>query len=198
MEKKMAKERKEEEKREGGAYEKTLLYLYPHLDKMSAALDTSLRTQAVLSYRRRESAEALVERLLLSDFQSAFLLQTKAELDGLLGAFPQEDRFVLEYRYFRRKRYMRVYEREAFRMSLRTFYRRQHRVLQKFSAALHRRGMDEKWFLDNFSQMDWAMRVYEKVRAGRDSYLLGKYKNSPFFRTDKNTEKEEEEASMPV
>lgn len=180
-----------------GAYEKTLLYLYPHLETMSAALDVSLQTQALLSYRKREGAEALVERLLTADFQSRFLLGVQETLDELFGEFSREDMFVLEYRYFRRKRVMRSYEAEPVKMSLRTFYRRQHRVLQKFSAALRRRGMDEKWFLENFSDMDWAMRVYKKVCAGHDSYIMGKYRNSPLFRRETKEAKEEQNACMP-
>lgn len=181
-----------------GAYEKTLLYLYPHLDKMSAALDTSLRTQAVLSYRKREGAEALVERLLLADFQSRFLLSTREALDEILREFTREELFVIEYRYFRRKKFMRAYESDPVKMSLRTFYRCQHRVLQKFSAALRRREMDEKWFLEHFSRMDWAMRVYAKVCAGHDSYIMGKYKQSPLFQRKKNELNDEENAAMSV
>ena len=190
--------RAEENEKRAGAYEKTLLYLYPHLDGMSAALDTSLRTQAILSYRKQEGAEALVERLLLADFQSRFLCAAREALDELFKEFSREEMFMLEYRYFRRKRVMRAYEDMPVRMSLRTFYRRQRRVLQKFSAALRQRGMDEGWFLENFSSMDWAMRVYAKVCAGSDSYIMGKYKDSPLFRKKKEVPNGEKEQGMPA
>lgn len=184
-----------EENGEKGAYEKTLLYLYPHMEKMSEALDTSLRTQALLSYRRRESAEALVERLLQSDFQSSFLLRTRERLEDIFSGFTREEMFVLEYRYFRRRKFLREYEEAPVEMSVRTFYRRQHSILKKFSAALKLRGMDEKWFAENFSEMDWAMKVYKKVCAGRDSYLLGRHKENPLCCIKKSGEGKEKAAA---
>lgn len=165
-----------------GAYEKTLLYLYPHMKKMSEALKNVIETQARLSYRTRENAEALVDRLLNYGWQARFLTDTANEIELLLELFSGEERFILEYRYFRRKKALKRYEGERLEMSLRTFYRRQHGVLKKFSSLLLQKGMDEKWFFENFSGMDWAMTVYKKVCAGKDSFILGKFKNSPFFR----------------
>ena len=177
----MRKKNFETGKERAGAYQKTVLYIYPHIKKMAAALSTSLQTQAVLSYRAKESAEKVVERLLIYDFQQRFLLQTAERIARILKEFTAEELFLLEYRYFRRKKILRAYEEHPFLMSLRTFYRRQNAVLKKFSAVLRREGMDEKWFADNFTDMDWVMTVYKKVLDGKDSYILGKYKNSPFF-----------------
>lgn len=185
------------EKNKERVYEKTLLYVYPHMKKMSESLSTVINTQARLSYRSTESAEALVERLLDYEFQSRFLLRTAREIELLLrDEFTFDELFVLEYRYFRRKRKLREYENKPFKMSLRTFYRRQHSVLKKFSSVLKRRGMDEKWFEENFFGMDWVMTVYKKVCAGKDSFLLGKFKNSSFFK--KVSPSEEDTNKLPM
>lgn len=172
----MEREEKEREREQEEAYCKTVLYLYPHLSRMAEATKKSVYTQAVLSYRYAGGTEELAERLIELRRQSRTLSETEKEVSEIVSGFSKTEQFVLEYRYFRRKDRLRRFGESPLPFSLRTFYRRQHSVLARFCGEMRRRGLDGKWFEENFSSMDWAMTVYKKVLAGKDACLLGKRK----------------------
>ena len=163
-------------------YEKTLLYLYPYIEKMSEAIGRSTEVKAALSYRV-EDTEWVVEELLKQIVWREVLGDVKRELREVLKSFSEEEAFLLEYKFFRRRKKLRDYGAEPpMRLSERTFYRRQKEVLRKFSALLAFRGLNEGWFSENLLPMDWVEAVYREVAAGKDARVAGKRLRKPFPR----------------
>ena len=87
----------------------------------------------------------------------------------------EEELFLLEYKYFRRRRVLR--ERFAAcrpDWSERTYYRRQNAVLRKFAAALAAQGWPERAYFSAFSSFPPFSRVYDAISAGREGAVVGK------------------------
>lgn len=162
-------------------YEKTLLYLYPYIERMSEAIGRSTEVKAALSYRA-EDTERVVKELLTRIVQREVLGDAKRELKEILREFKGEEAYLLEYKFFRRKKKLRAYgEGVLSRLSERTIYRRQKEILKKFSALLAFRGLNEGWFSENLLPMDWVEAVYRKVAAGSDVRVAGKHRSCPFL-----------------
>lgn len=162
------------------AYEKTLLYVYPHLKKMATIIQKNICNAAIASYFSQEAVEIYVQRLLCCERQSYFLLHIKRELSLILKDFSLRELYVLEQRYFRRKKFLREYKNNHLfkNFPMRSFYRYQHTVLKKFEKALRLRNMDEQWFKDNFSDIDCVMTVYKKVLLKDTRELIFKKKSN--------------------
>lgn len=171
-----------EKRADGYVYQKTLLYIYPYMGRMAEAIGRAADVKAALSYRIEDTRQA-VEDVLAGIWQRGILLELKREMREMLKEFSPEEGFLLEYKFFRRKGRLLNCPEEIWReTSERTVYRRQKRILKKFSAILARRGLDERWFCENMICMDWVEAVYRKVEAGKDVRVAGKHKRSPFGR----------------
>ena len=155
------------ERMEEIVYAKTLLYLYPHLSKIAQAMEESMCVQARLSYRTSVGVEKLAERLLDEGEKITLLLRCERNIGLILEKFTQEELFVLECGFFRRKRYLQAHIGRVSIGSCRTFFRRQNRVTEKFLGELKMRKMDKPWFEKNFLSIDWVRNVYKKVMHGR-------------------------------
>lgn len=177
-------------------YEKTLLYAYPYLGRMSEAIGRETEVKAALSYRR-ENTERVVEELLDGIFQREILQEIGRKIGEILKEFSKEERYLLEYKFFRRKRKLIAYGEDVLsQLSERTIYRRQKEILKKFSALSAIRGINERWFSENLLPMDWMEAIYRRVEAGDDFRVAGKHKSRPFLRrrresgTESGTESE--------
>ena len=89
----------------------------------------------------------------------------KERLQEVLKKLHREELYLLEYKYFRRKKMLEEFSDVQFAFSERTYYRRQKRLEEKLNSLFLFAGMDEQWFTDVFSEVPLMMGLLEKVRA---------------------------------
>lgn len=147
-------------------YQKVLLYAYPKLGRMAEDIGQIVQAKARASVMGRETALACAEKLIRYNFLCGQLLFLKGEIEGMLSVFSREERFLLEYKYFRRKKELATYSDLQLACSERTYFRRQQRLARAVNAELVRRGLNEEWFFEAFSGVSFFMSALESVRKG--------------------------------
>ena len=145
-------------------YQKVLLYAYPKLGRVAEDIGQIVEAKARASVMGRESALACAEKLIGYNFLRGQLLFLKDALDGLLANLTREERFLLEYKYFRRKKELAAYADLRLSCSERTYFRRQQRLARTVNAELVRRGLTEEWFFEAFSGVSFFMSALDSVR----------------------------------
>ena len=145
-------------------YQKVLLYAYPKLGRIAEEIGQIVRAKACASVMGRETALACAENLIGYNFLREQLLFLKDELDGLLANLTREEQFLLEYKYFRRKKELAAFADVRLSCSERTYFRRQQRLARAVNAELVRRGLTEEWFFEAFSGVSFFMSALESVR----------------------------------
>ena len=152
---------------------KTVLYVYPMLKKLAEASLVAANNKAVLSYRSRNDAmqdlEAVAEEILLAER----LDELKTLLDHLLSRLNREELFLLEYRYFRRRKVL-MQMGETVSCSERNYFRKQGKLLKKVSAYLMMRGINEEYFLSAFRHSTCLMRVYKAIASGAEKQICAR------------------------
>ena len=155
-------------------YQKVLLYAYPKLGRVAEDIGQLVQAKARASVIGREPALACAEKLIGYNFLREQLLFVKDELEALLGCLSREERFLLEYKYFRRKRELAAYADLRLSYSERTYFRRQQRLARTVNAELVRRGLTEEWFFEAFSGVPFFMAALEGVREGGEGRMVDK------------------------
>ena len=157
---------------------KALLYVYPMMKNLAEASRVGARNKALLSYRSKLGAmrdlEAVAEELLLAER----LEELSDLLDGLLKRLSREELFLLEYRYFRRKKVLKEFGEEL-ACSERSYFRKQGRLLRKITAHLLARGITEKYFYAAFKHSVCLMKVYGAVVNGGELKICARRNKRP-------------------
>lgn len=120
-------------------YVKVLLYGYPKLVALAEAVSASVEIQAALSFKSKTGAAETAERIADDIFVCKNLEGVKTALDEVCAALSDEERFFLEYKYFRRRKELQKYGACA-ACSERSYFRRQNTLLKKVAALLAGRG----------------------------------------------------------
>lgn len=152
-------------------YQKTMLFLYPRLERFAEDIGQYARAKAIASSLGREDTEATVLALIDCAHAQQCCGQLKALLDGVLGELTAEERLLLEYKYFRRRTKAGGV---PLGFSPRTYYRRQLRLEGRLNAKFLQRGMDEGWFLRTFGDIPAVRQVLGHVRERRERALVDK------------------------
>lgn len=145
-------------------YVKAVLYIYPKLAAIAEDYGEHIRNRALGSYRRtaEREAEYLAEEIL----RKGAIENLKEKVDGILKKLSGEERFLLEMRYFgRRKQVSAVGLRPR---SERSYYRRQEKLLGKMAALFAAAGLTEEAFFREYGGFAWMMSVCRRVGAGRE------------------------------
>ena len=154
-------------------YVKTLLYVYPKMEAMEEAISVSVENKAALSFKDGLSALGSAERIVEEMAAGARLARVRGMLERALLCMTERERFLLEYKYFRRRKEL-AEGGCTFACSERTYYRNQQRALQKFARVLNASGYGEREFLADFSGFKPYRRVYDALKGGRESAILRK------------------------
>ena len=156
-------------------YVKVLLYAYPKLDALREAVECGVEVKAVLSFRARQDATAVLERIAEEIVIAKKLSLLKRKLDEVLSHCSEREMFLLEYKYFRRKDVLREkfagYEPNC---SERNYFRLQNALLTKIAALLLSVGMTERRFFREFRRYAPFMRVFRAIREGRERAVVFK------------------------
>lgn len=156
-------------------YVKVLLYAYPKLDALADAIESGTEVKALLSFRGRGDAIGIAEKIAEEIVTAKKLSLLKRELDDVLTVCNEREMFLLEYKYFRRKAYLKgKFAGFAPKYSERNYFRKQNALLSKIAARLLQFGWSEERFLSEFQANKPFMRVFRAVREGRERAVVFK------------------------
>ncbi len=157
-------------------YVKLLLYAYPKLGMLAEAEQSSAEIKAALSYRAHcdafTTAVQVADRVLMAER----LRMLRETLKEIISEFTEEERFLFEYKYVRRKseRAGGEAEKHPIGCSIRTYFRLQQNLLAKVAAMLMRRGYTRKRLSEEFGTYSPFRRVYRALKEGREQAVIGK------------------------
>ena len=171
-------------------YIKAVLYIYPRLEKIEKDYGEHIGNKAILSYDYRAATEALTEYIAGEIIRKNLIEDLKRRVDRALERLSAEEKFLLELRYFGRKKQLAEYRKQdRYRnmCSERNYYRKQSRVLGKISSLLKLGGLTEEYFLREYSCFDWLTSVCRSIDEGKEGAAVAREKE--FFRilTGENT-----------
>ena len=149
-------------------YVKTYLYAYPKLEALADAVAGGAEVKALLSFRDGGDALSLALKIAEEIATAKKLVLLKCELDELVSRCSDEEKFLLEYKYFRRKSELKAYGTEPLKCSERSYFRMQNALLSKMSALLVSKGRTEKEFFREFGSFAPFLRVYRAIQSGRE------------------------------
>ena len=146
-------------------FEKVLLYSFPHLKNIIGDMDKLVCQKAYSSFSNNVSCLDLSEKIIKIIDRKDRLIDLKMKLDEIFKGFTQEEMLLLEQKYFKRKIYIKkLTEKISIKYSLRTYFRKQNRLLEKLSKSLRNTGMSESWFLDKYGDIDWFNCLYTRLK----------------------------------
>lgn len=147
-------------------YQKVLLYVYPRIERIVRDIDGMVRAQAY-AVSGTESGERVAERIAEYICVKGSFLYLKERLEEMLSRLNKEELYMLEYKYFRRRKKLKgEFCGYALDYNERTYFRRQARLSDKLNASLLREGMNEAWFSEHFSDVGFMMTALENVKNG--------------------------------
>lgn len=153
---------------------KVILYAYPHLGALAEASQVAAENKARLSFRARMDTLREMELVANELAVRVHLLRLERAVEEFVCTCSREERFLLEYRYFRRKKELVSYGEFAVPWSERTYYRRQSALLKKAAAFFSANGWSEEEFLDVFSDYQPFMRLRRSILSGRESAVVAR------------------------
>ena len=156
-------------------YIKVLLYAYPQLPAIAEAIETGVETKAMLSYRSHGDTLTLMEKLADDVLLAERLRILYAKLSIIIAELTDEEAYLLEYKYFRRREQLNGrFAGMTLDCSERTFYRRQTKLLGRVVSKMLARGMTEEWFERDFSEFDFFVKIKRAIKGGRERAVVAK------------------------
>ena len=145
-------------------YVRVLLYAYPKLEALGRAIQESVERKAALSFRSRRDAYALAEQIAVDVIAVKKLQLLKAAMDDALKECGEEELYLLEYKYFRRKAELTGrFAGKRFYGSVRSYFRTQQALFVKIKALLFRRGYTAAKYEEEFGSFLPFRKLYEKL-----------------------------------
>ena len=151
-------------------YVKAVLYVYPRLEKIEKDYEEHIKNKAFLSYDYRSATEVLTEYIAGEIIRKNLIGDLKGRVERALEKLSTEEKFLLELRYFGRKKALAEYCEKCVRKSMgseRNYYRRQNRTLGKISALLKLGGLTEEYFLREYACFGWLTSVCRYIDEGK-------------------------------
>lgn len=156
-------------------YVKVYLYAYPKLGALADAVSDGAEVKALLSFRSQEDALALAERIAGEIACAGRLRMLKQDLDGALAGCSEREKYLLEYKYFRRKSELAgKFRGVVLDCSERSYFRMQNAVLGKVASLLLAKGRNFENFLFEFSDFRPFMRVFKALSEGQERKIVFK------------------------
>lgn len=175
-----------EPKREEGKLEnylKAALYVYPRLERIERDWEEHIKNKAFMSYDYRVTTEKLSVYLAEEILRKEKIEKLRNTIDEALERLTEEERFLLELRYFRRKGRLKQFCQKVDLKEIgseRAYFRKQAKLQNKLEGILKCRGFTEEKFRKEYGEFEWLMSVCrfieqgkEKNAAGRERSLVG-------------------------
>ncbi len=166
-------------------YLKVMLYAYPRLLGFAEASGVAVENKAALSFLQKGDTLSVAEQIVWEMEFSRLLTELFEEMGVLLAEFSAEERLLLEYKYFRRKKVLKELLKGGWTCSKRNYFRKQNALLRKVAELFTLRGWTEAWFMENFSRSSHFMRALKRVSEGKDRAIKRtSQKSSSSFRVE--------------
>ena len=158
-------------------YVKLLLYAYPKLGMLEESSRSSAEIKAALSFRTQCDAYTAAVKV-ADEVLMAERLRALAEAIGeIVEECTEGERFLLEYRYFRRKGELGSFAGKCpVRCTKRTYFRLQEYLLSKMAAKLAARGYTRERVIEEFGEYPPFRRVYRALKEGKERAVVLKRK----------------------
>lgn len=154
-------------------YVKVVLYAYPHLAALAEAVGVGAENKAFLSFRGGCDTLSLAERIAEELALKNRILRLKDAIDGVLEGCGEEEMFLLEYKYFRRKAALSGrFAQMCVSCSERNYFRRQNALLRKIAAGIGMRGWTEEMYIASFGKFAPFRRALRALEKGREKSLI--------------------------
>ena len=157
----------------GFEYVKVILYAFPKLEMLSEAISSGVEVKAALSFRAKCGALETAEKIAEEMAKRARLDRLRADTEEVLKVLSDEERFLLEYKYFRRRRVLAERYPKRYCRSEREYFRRQNAGLKKIGFLIAARGWTEEEFFRAFGRYAPFLRAYRAVSEGREQSVAG-------------------------
>lgn len=158
----------------GFEYVKVILYAFPKMKMLSEAISAGVEVKAALSFRSKCGALEAAEKIAEEIARSARLDRLYADTEAAAETLSEEERFLLEYKYFRRKSVLAERFGKFMALSERVYFRRQNALLPKVARLLAARGWTEEEFFRAFGSYPPFMRALRAVKEGREQTVSGR------------------------
>ncbi len=139
-------------------YQKTILTCYNSLSSMIEQIENVIKKRARNSFYDFQSAEIIANKILALCNVRFDLIDLKEKTENCLGKLNEEDRTLIEYKYFQI-----IPDDENFDHTSRNYFRKQIRALNRFSKILLSQGITEEWFIDKYMKISFISSLYNKV-----------------------------------
>ena len=154
-------------------YVKAILYVYPAMGALAEAARGAAENKALLSYRSRFNAMHDLEEVAEEIFLAERLDSLKITTENLLADLNSEELFLLEYRYFRRKKFLAKFGGSVL-CSERSYFRKQEKLLRKIASQFSLNGIKEEYFLKAYKNSVCLMRVYRAIVNGGEQRICAR------------------------
>lgn len=144
---------------------KTIFYSYPMIDNVVMGIDKLVLYKALTSYCDCSKTMQQIDKILLLQNQADRLKNLQNILNNFVNSLPDEQVKLIEYKYFRKQM------EEDFDYTSRQYFRKQKKLTEKILRFVERNNMDEKWFLENFSDIDFLNKTYLKIKQDEKNNL---------------------------
>ena len=139
-------------------YGKTMLTCFNNIDSINKQIENLIIKKARASFLGNNSAFAVSQELIDLGEIRFDLMELKEVTKTALLKLKEEDRVLLEYKYFKI-----LPNDENFDHTSRNYFRKQIRAIGRFHKVLEDLGYDEMWFIDNYLKIPFIKGAYHKT-----------------------------------
>lgn len=150
---------------------KVILYAYPKMGELEEAVSAAVFNKAALSYKDpRSTGETALD--VVKEIRARMAVSSlRALVSSALRSLTEEEQYLLEYKYFRRKRELSErFGGMKLTCSARSYFRKQQALLNKLAAYFRFHGWTEENFLDRTGGL--FRRALAAVQSGRERALV--------------------------
>lgn len=148
----------------GKEYVAVLLYAYPRIDEFIYDLSEGINIKARLSFRSFATAERLAEEMIGMIFVERELERLKSAMEKVFSDFSEEEKNLLDYKYFHQKKNLSKTHMGEKQTSERSYFRKQNALFQKICSRFLQAGLTEEWFSVSFGEYKPFQNALARLR----------------------------------
>lgn len=140
-------------------YVKTMLSAYRSIPRIQAEIDELIKEKSLICYAQNQSTHELFDGIINLIHQKNLMGDLKALIDGTLKNLEDEEKKLIDHKYFKRQNF----QNDLFNFCERTYFRKQHKVAREIEYYLTSRGFTSEWFNNNFGDMNWIKSINNRI-----------------------------------
>lgn len=139
-------------------YGKAMLTSYKNLDSVIKQIENLIVKKAKGSFYNLGSTVTLSNELITLGEVRLDLIELKEVIEETLSKINEEDRVLLEYKYFKI-----IPNIENFDHTSRNYFRKQVKAINRFNLKLQSLGYTEEWFFKKYIKIAFINGAYQKA-----------------------------------